>query len=578
MAFAKPVTFLAAGSIALVAFAANLTVVEVLAAPQQPLLRTETLEVARREIEALEQDVDQQLFIESQIKAKAREPGQVVEISSLGIDDKEIRSYQNEHHFHMRHAKHMERSTIRATAKTGAALAELHEAGSTVHERLSSGTGSKAGIGIAALFILPCVCYVCYVAVTPDPEESEEQQQDSGEEVKPKGKGKGKGNAKAKAKGKAKAKAAAKTPEDEEKIEDDKEEEPPMMEKRSSAKGKAKPKAKSKAGAKGAGKAADGEGTLVLEEDQRVFLVIKNIGAENVPAVDYFGGAADPFVDFRIVSKDPQKMVADQLHKPLEKEFQQVTERKDDDRDPEWKEVLEFHAHNAKDLYLHYILWDYNVTSNVAIAHGYQTISEAVKGTPANGKPTKHEPVLKTFKDKWLSPMLRFNLHCYPFLRFKIEPVEASKFPKMESWIGGQSTSLEFRCLRDAKVAKEPYEAGLQRPKCFWSAQTKVIETKADKKDAAPEFKQSFKADVPGNGDMKLQVILRHHSPEALLGHCIIDMQDILERVKPGGEPESFELEFKKMPGPDPPAANISKSTCKLQISCETLTKKKRGD
>jgi len=616
MQSAKPGTFLAAGSLALVALAASLIVVHVQAAPQQPLLRTAALEVTKQEIEALEQDVDRQLFIESKIKAKvqepgqlveataqepgqfieakAQEPGQLVEISSLGnmlvsdTDNNKRRSSVDEHRSAIRQAKRTERSRVKTTTKTGAAFAELHEVVSSVPERLSSGSGSTIGIGIAALFILPCVGYVIYVMCTPDPGESE--QQDSGE-GKPKGKGKGKG------KGQAKAKAAAKKAEGEEQTEEDKE--APMVEKRSLAKGKAKPKPKGKAAAKGAGK-ADGEdkegirampsggkmtpassaasGSLVLEEDQRVYLVIKKIAAENVPAVDLFGGAADPFVDFRIVSKDPQKMNVDQLYKPLEKEFQQVTERKDDDRDPEFQDVLEFHAHNASNLYLHYILWDYNITSNTAIAQGTQTISEAVKGTPADGKPTKHELQLKTFKEKWLSPTLRFSLHCYPLLRFKIEPVEASKFPKMESWIGGQSTSLEFRCLRDAKVAKDPYEADLQRPKCFWSAQTKVMETKINEKTAAPEFKQSFKPDLPGNGDMKLQVILRHHSPEAVLGHCIIDMQDILERVKPGGEPESFEVQFKKLPGPDPPAASISKSTCKLQISYDTLSKKKRDD
>lgn len=287
-----------------------------------------------------------------------------------------------------------------------------------------------------------------------------------------------------------------------------------------------------------------------------------------------FGGASDPFVDFRLVSKDPETMEVDQLHKPLEKEYQQVTERKDDDKDPEWKDVLDFHTHNSETLFLQYILWDYSLTGNTPIAQGFQPLPEAISGIMDDGRSKKHELQLKTFKEKWVSPTLRFSLFCYPLLRFKIEPVESSKFPiKTEGWIGNPGTSLELRYLRDSKVAKEPYEADLQRPKCYWSAKTKVIENSTQ-----PEFKQTFKPDLPGNPDSKIQVILHHHNPDVPCGHGILDIGDILERVKPGGEPESFDVQFKKMPGPDPPPANIQKSSCKLKISCDVLIKKKRDD
>lgn len=117
---------------------------------------------------------------------------------------------------------------------------------------------------------------------------------------------------------------------------------------------------------------------------QKVTLTCHVFEGKEMPNVNRFGGC-DPFIEWRLVSGDPNLQLRGDVDKePL---HAAQTEIKRNDLQPKWDQRLILEGvQYSEDLYVQLVLWDYNLNRNTPIGHAALPLSKALRFGGGTGR------------------------------------------------------------------------------------------------------------------------------------------------------------------------------------------------
>lgn len=271
-----------------------------------------------------------------------------------------------------------------------------------------------------------------------------------------------------------------------------------------------------------------------------------------MPSVNTFGGC-DPYVEFRIVQgQDPLKNKSGNVSEIVSPELVAKTESVEGTQSPEWGEKLELKMVPVrKDCFVHVVLWDKNMISDMPIGHQTFLVDKLLEGLAFVASETiqKKRPQKMSFKSlldsgEKLKASVQTKFSYVEMVKFHFTVVKGSRFPKVKI-LGTIDGFVELR-VETQDPRKKDFET---RPtsSCLWSAKTSVIQDNMD-----PKFNQEFDIILPAYAYLILQVIIWDSNsplPDSPICQSVLELKEVTGR-SPSAEPTEHRLKaFKNPPG-----------------------------
>jgi len=286
-------------------------------------------------------------------------------------------------------------------------------------------------------------------------------------------------------------------------------------------------------------------------------LTVEVKNGKDMPSVNTFGGC-DPFVEVRCVKDDPAKNPTTAIEGAAIDTGK--TKQKSGDSNPTWDQTFTLSkAEYGKDKFINIVLWDSNVSKNLAIGYVPINTTDLLAGMqydPAAVEPAKKDFTAKDFisvlpdKNVALTSVVNMSFSYLEVHKFKVSITKCSQLPK--ECIG--QVLVEVRLVKGDPRQEYPKSPGKET---LWSGKTKTINDNAD-----PAFNEDLSFSFAA--DPALHLVVAVSSSGTPCAMVVTPMKQICSNAL--GETQQFTSKLEKAPNV---FVDLSSATVDWSISHE---------